>query len=521
MPTQSFVVRLTRPDFSPAESLRDLVANGLLPGLEAVLDHYPNIVSHRVISSIAPQQLQRLEDSAGQSDFPPAHSLSQYWRIDASSLQDDAERERLLAELASVEEVEAAYPVLAAGEPTVNTPPNPHATQQHYLSAAPLGVDALYAWSQDCDGTGVSFIDYELNWSDHPDLPPINVLLGTNQNDVSEHGTKVLGVVAALDNATGMVGMAPAATVVGEVSPLVGGAYTYADAITKAAEHLGPGDLLLIELDLREKKGSSPRAFPLEVQPDVREAIRLAAAGGIVVIEAAGNGFIALEDAQQYLVDKYSAYNPSNVSDLTATQYHNMLYSGGPAFVDSGAVVVGAGGPLAMGWTIDPDGSPLPGVYGRWRHPDSNYGFRVDCHAHGQDVFTAFNGGYVSNFARTSAAAAIVAGAALLIQGCVVNGSLGVALKPKEMRWLLRSFGTPQLFPPPTAPMPEALERIGVMPDLRRILDDPTGEISSMLLETLKARSSASGVFLSDEPWHDPMFASRRLLKWLRRGFRL
>jgi hypothetical protein len=92
----------------------------------------------------------------------------------------------------------------------------------------------------------------------------------------------------------------------------------------------------------------------------------------------------------------------------------------------------------------------------------------VDCHAFGENVVTAGDGSlagttpnnrYTNTFGGTSAAAAIVAGAVVVIQG-MHRGVRGVPLTATEMRQVLRTSGTPQGFGVPGL--------VGRMPDLKK-----------------------------------------------------
>jgi hypothetical protein len=73
---------------------------------------------------------------------------------------------------------------------------------------------------------------------------------------------------------------------------------------------------------------------------------------------------------------------------------------------------------------------------------------------------TAGPNSYTNRFGGTSGAAAIVAGAAVVIQG-LHKYFKGRPLTPAEMRHVLRATGTPQL---PAG----ATQKIGVMPDIRK-----------------------------------------------------
>jgi hypothetical protein len=75
---------------------------------------------------------------------------------------------------------------------------------------------------------------------------------------------------------------------------------------------------------------------------------------------------------------------------------------------------------------------------------------------------------YTRSFGGTSSSAAILAGAALLVQS-TAQARLGCRLTPDRIRALLSSPSTG------TASSHPAEDRIGVMPDLRKILADEFG----------------------------------------------
>jgi hypothetical protein len=115
------------------------------------------------------------------------------------------------------------------------------------------------------------------------------------------------------------------------------------------------------------------------------------------------------------------------------------------------------------------------------RMPFSNYGNRVDCFAWGENVCCASSttgmpfsiNKYIGNFDGTSSASAIIAGAALLVQG-MAEVSLGrnQRLSPLQMRDLLSNQATG------TASDDPAHFWIGVMPDLCSIIN--SGAIGSV-----------------------------------------
>lgn len=305
---------------------------------------------------------------------------------------------------------------------------------QGYLGPAPHGIDAPAAWRRGQRGAGVWFADIEGGWNDeHEDLPGdrIKHVHGTKFRDPAwrAHGTAVLGEVVGRDNGKGVVGIAPDVERVFTSS--IGGT-TVANAIDVAAKNLRAGDVLLIEL-----QGGGPRGrwLPVEFWDDNYDAIKAATKRGVVVIEAAGNGG----------------------EDLEHKDYKQKFDR---AKRDSGAIMVGAGGPPRGGWAD------------RERLDFSNYGGRVDVQGWGRKVATLDYGDlqacagadrhYTGEFSGTSSASPIVAGAAVIVQG--LAKTRGTLLTPLQIRDLLRSTGTPQ--------MGDTSQQIGPRPDLERALTE-------------------------------------------------
>jgi subtilisin family serine protease len=303
---------------------------------------------------------------------------------------------------------------------------------QGYLGPAPHGIDAPAAWRLGLRGQGVWFADIEGNWNPgHEDLPGdrIRHVGGTLIAHPAwrAHGTAVLGEVVGRDNGRGVVGIAPDVERVFTSS--IGDA-SVANAIDVAAQQLRPGDVLLIEL---QSSGPRDRWIPVEYWADVFDAIRAATSRGVVVIEAAGNGFEDLDRA---------------IYRRAFDRTHR----------DSGAIMVGAGAP------------PRDGFRDRERLDFSNYGTRVDVQGWGLRVATLDYGDlqacagvdrhYTGEFGGTSSASPIVAGAAILLEG--LARQRGRILTPLELRDLLRRTGTPQAG--------NTAQHIGPRPDLSRAL---------------------------------------------------
>ncbi len=311
------------------------------------------------------------------------------------------------------------------------------ASYQGYLGPAPHGIDAPAAWRLGVQGQGVWFADIEGGWNaNHEDLPGERIThvsgVPTRDQHWRAHGTAVLGEVVGKDNDLGVVGIAPQVERVFTSSIFD---VSVAEAIDNAAEPLRAGDVLLIEL-----QGTGPRGrfLPMEYWDDNYDAIEMATRRGVIVIEAAGNGGENLD---------------------------NRVYRGKleRKTRDSGAIMVGAGGP------------PRDGFDDRARLDFSNYGSRVDVQGWGRMVATLDYGDlqscagadrrytdrhYTGEFAGTSSASPIVAGAAVLLESYAKQQ--GRVLSPHEVRSILSHTGTPQTG--------DTRQHIGPRPDLARAL---------------------------------------------------
>jgi len=441
----SIIVRLSAETSATptkrCKSLNDVAKDLRLRGLEKVIDEFDLSTSTPLIKSVDPKKILEMEKQALKSDLPPLHSLTSYWRIDARDKSDKIEE--ILKALNSLYEVDKASLELQATDPLVNAADDPYNATQDYLDAAPDGINARWAWTQaNGEGSGIGFIDLEQGWyPGHEDFvsKAPTILYGDNKDGVSgykgNHGTAVLGEVAADDNTVGVVGISPSLASVRMASHYDAATNTtgnVADAIVAVLPSMDVGDVLLLEIQRSYK--------PTEIDDGDFDAIRLAVASGIIVVEAAGNGNNDL--------DAYTNPAGDNIFDRASADYR-----------ESGAIMVGA---------CD---SPLP--HNRWA--SSNYGSRIDCFAWGQNVVscgygdldagTGDNSTYTDTFGGTSSASPMISGAAIILQG-MHEANTGTRLSPLQMRELLSdpATGTPQ--------GPGVIGNIGVMPDLQAIISN-------------------------------------------------
>jgi serine protease len=494
----------------------------------------------------------RLELVAGEE----LADLDLYYIIAAPGFRDIALQERFMNELNNFkifEEVQAAFltenaTVRSSGNITRSSnyglPPPDLSVNQGYLNAAPEGIDARFAWTiPGGRGKGVKLIDVEYDWvTDHEDFAPgINRFWGGRPLAVpcvydgngSEHGTAVMGVLNAPHNTFGVSGIAPdiryglssvcrpldwvfASTSHEALFTLFSGEsiagrthnIVTSYAINDAAGALGRGDILLIE---QHTFGPSSgltcscncgqwEYVPMEYYQHSFDVIRRAAARGVVVVEAAGNGG----------------------QNLDAAHYNGRF---DPSFRYSAALLVGASN----------------GSGDNNRACLSNFGRRVDVHGWGGGVATLGYGNapdgsrtapwytgeiprqYTALFGGTSSASPIVAGAIASIQGAREAASLE-PLYPAQLRILFLTTGTPQ-------GAATASENIGRLPDLHAALTSTLrasfagGGYAGAGIYTIQARHSGK-VLDINIGWFSGQFNGRPLgqfdnVNWDNQKFRV
>ncbi|HKE44930.1 MAG TPA: S8 family serine peptidase [Steroidobacteraceae bacterium] len=315
-----------------------------------------------------------------------------------------------------------------------------------YAGAAPTGIGAASARElAGGAGEGRHFVDVEQGWTlTHDCLRAHRIgapLVGTIDESSRAHGTAVLGIVCG--TGAGYLGLAPQLASVHVSSTSESLSSGIAAAIDKllainAADRDSAGGVLLVETQaqLFTSEGAMGR-LPAEALPELFDLIAGATRRGITVIEAAGNGSdtggvpegIDLDGFLDERGERFLRRDPHR---------------------DSGAIIVGAAHARVVAGRHE-------------RFPSSNYGSRVDCYAWGEQVTAPASSGCSADFGETSAAAAIVAGVALIVQGVAAAARPGVRLPPLRLREILShaELGTACV---------TAAGHIGVMPNLAKIL---------------------------------------------------
>ena len=189
------------------------------------------------------------------------------------------------------------------------------------------------------------------------------------------------------------------------------GQYNTADAILSAVNQLEAGDVLLLEAQA-SFDGYGDKYLPVEIQPDIFDAIRAGTDKGVVIIEAGANGWNDL--------DRFKDRNGKQVLNRNSKD-----------FKDSGAIMVGAGS------------SSFP----HERMWFSNYGSRIDVYGWGENVDTttaeqsrsAVNL-YTSSFSGVECVAYYCRSSDFGTKHCERN--LGRPYRPSELRAILSNENT-------------------------------------------------------------------------------
>ncbi|MES5869009.1 putative mucin/carbohydrate-binding domain-containing protein [Bacillus cereus group sp. RP32] len=414
--------------------------------LKKLFSENTELTLNRLFSSVNPIEIEKLSVQSKSVVNESANNLLNYYIVQAPN---NIEIELLLKKFETSPLVEEAYiqekqiltpPEIQLPNLSVNPYDDPRFKNQGYLEAAPKGINASHAWSiKGGDGKDTTFVDMEYGWLlNHEDLVNKNIKLMSGQN-ISQHrahGTSVLGIVSSEDNQIGNIGIAPKANVKVISQIRDNGIYNTADAILSAVHNLQAGDILLLEAQAAYD-GYGDKYLPVEVHPDIFDAIRVGADKGIIIIEAGANGSNDLD----------------NFKDRNGKK---ILNRNSPDFKDSGAIMVGAGS------------STVP----HKRLWFSNYGSRLDVYGWGENVDTTSANPsqnttnlYTSTFSGTSSASPIIAGAATSIQG-IAKEHRGSPYTPAELRNILSNPNTGTKSQDPWN------DRIGVLPDLKSILDN-------------------------------------------------
>ena len=404
----------------------------------------PEIDISRLFTSLSFDEITGLVEKARCLDtkyYPP--DFSTYYVIRCPS---EADARLILQNVLTDKSVESAYIVNDSTPPLDIINDNETlGTIQGYLSPAPYGVNAEYAWSiKGGSGEGgVKFIDIEQGWIlDHESISASTLPCTGLNYDFYDHGTAVLGIILMQNDDRIGRGITPKVKGFVVSQWRTNGFLNNPDAIMVALAQLEFGDVILVQAQVRDLS-LRKSLWPVETHIANFDVIRLATALGITVIEPAANGSVY--------------FNFSNDLDQFELNGKKVLNRSDPGFRDSGAIMVAAAS------------AELP----HRRKSTSNYGSRVDCYGWGENVYTAgsypepsgeANDRYTKNFGGTSSASAIIAGVVISVQS-ISEANYNCRLTPAQIRKILSSelYGTPSA-------NGHSIDKIGVMPDLKKII---------------------------------------------------
>jgi len=365
-----------------------------------------------------PERIEGLRGRAARRSGRMQPDLNGWMRVRVAVQSDLLAIARALQALPLVESVELECLDSPPPPPADIPPTTPSLVHyQTYRGLNPgFGIDFIP--NLGITGSGVRLSDCEYGYNAaHEDLvdspitnesrAPFHTAVFTNNWD--EHGTAVMGIIAAGNNGYGVTGMAPDCSVhfYSEYTTL---GYNRSAAISDAVADSAEGDVVLLEMQASGPGGGS-KYVPAEYNSTVWGLTRTATDAGVIVVAAAGNGNQDLDDP---LYDAYMARG------------------------DSGAIIVGSGSANTS----------------HTKSSFSTHGSRVDVQAWGSSVASTGYGAlakyggddnqtYTSSFGGTSSASACTAGVVVLLQSYARN-VLKTTFTPAEMRSHLKAFGHAQ-----------------------------------------------------------------------------
>jgi subtilisin family serine protease len=229
-----------------------------------------------------------------------------------SSAPDFASRLRASAAISDVQldrQVAWQLPTIDIAASAINPTDDPFFAIQW----APKAIDAPAAWAAGCTGLGVrvAILDGGI-YADHPDLAA-NIDVARSVSFVPSqafntdtgtfwHGTHVAGIVAAIDNTRGVVGIAPQATIIG-VKVLHAGTGSFGAVIagilyaaTPIAAGGGGADIINMSLGAVFPKNEGQGLVAA-----LNKAVNYADRSGVLVVSAAGNDGLDLDHSANYV----------------------------------------------------------------------------------------------------------------------------------------------------------------------------------------------------------------------------
>jgi len=328
---------------------RLMLAKGPVDELQFLMNQYG--ISLEPLIKLPEQKLRDFENRAARRS---GRSQPDFAGIMAVVMPDrSAENAREVAQalraLNIVEYVEIDTPESPPPPPSDYDPTTPDLSMHQGYRLPDPGIDIEYAWSNGYKGAGIRVSDCEYGFhTNHEDLVDstftVEIAPGESVTpSYIDHGTAVLGVLGATENAYGMTGLVPLSDFHFYSEEPASG-YDRYTAIASAIMDSDSGDIVLLEMQ-------SAAGAPAEFYQSSWDLTKSGTDAGVIVVAAAGNGAEDLDSAF------YSAYRARG---------------------DSGAILVGAG-------TSDTNHSKMG---------FSTYGTRVNLQGWGTSVATLGYGSF-------------------------------------------------------------------------------------------------------------------------------
>lgn len=401
-------------------------------------------------ASLALLEARALHSTGGQPPDLAAllHALPS--RTDRASVLAAAQALQVLdeVEFVSVESLDV-LPAAPVTRNTIWSPRSPTAaevtadrtaSQFDYRDIAGLNFNLALANFPAADGrhVQVSVIGYALD-SRHEDLAGQVTLQPGHQSfhasAVEDHGTAIVGLLAAADNGFGLTGVAPKASFEffadrGTVNGRVQGR---AAALAAALAGSAPGDVVLLAVQSSDQG-------PAETDPAVWMLSKTGTDAGVHVVATAGQGNHNLDG------DAFATYRDRG---------------------DSGAILVGQGTcadlwDLNSGYGLQLARGAVPETpYGSWIHLQGPGQTTLSTLGHGSTLNHGPGRTYDSYFGGGGAAAALVAGAVAAVSSAAVADS--APMTQTALRSLLVETARPQVA--------DLDRRIGPLPDVAMALN--------------------------------------------------
>ncbi|MEO0649308.1 MAG: FG-GAP-like repeat-containing protein [Planctomycetota bacterium] len=421
--------------------LRGPAGGAELAGLEAALERWGAVRAQAAL----PGRRAHLEAYRSSGEARSGLELADLTQLFVLSVPEGVDTRALIADLLALDCVENAYvdpPSARQPRGDIAPPTPPFEPLQLFRGPAPVGIDADWARGGGLSGAGVGMVDVEIGWDpEHEDLSSVDLtsFVGPviNFGVEANHGTSVLGILIADDDASGVTGICPDVDM--QLKTIIQPGGLFPDllfGLLEATLLVGPGDVCLIEA---QKLGpNSVAAFqaidedwgvvPVEYYDAEYHVTRSMTANGVHVVEPAGNGSQNLD----------ATSSPTGFADYPAKFDASVR--------DSGAVLVSAGtsGPVKAGIAGTNFGSRVDAfAWGEGILTTADFAIPDDCQVFGEGLL---NQDYTDCFGGTSGAAAIVAGAVAILEESYFSKFNGF-YAPDELRGLLRTVGTPNVEP--------------------------------------------------------------------------